>query len=182
MKNQIQKVNLVRTLIYRWRELSYITIYFLSCCIIALIPAPFTENNNGTVTDNATGLIWQKCLAGQSSNCSGSGNNFKWSEAISYCNGLSLGNKSGWRLPNINELTSLLDYSSTAKDIIDIQTFPWRSGKGFGIWSSTTNPRNPDYIFGYDNDNYGMIWIALKNGNLGQSYNCDTCKVICVTN
>ena len=72
----------------------------------------FKDNGDGTVTDNLTGLIWLKnasCLGPQ-----------KWSDALSDCNdlragfcGLTDGSSAGdWRLPNIKELQSLIDYST----------------------------------------------------------------------
>jgi hypothetical protein len=74
-------------------------------------PIPrFTDNNNGTVTDNLTGLIWLKYA-----NPCGPKN---WADAIAYCNnlgsgtaGLSDGSVVGdWRLPNVKELHSLIDF------------------------------------------------------------------------
>ena len=74
----------------------------------------FTDNANGTVTDNLTGLIWLK-----NANCFRvtDGGLRSWQTAISLANnlasgacGLSDGSSPGdWRLPNRNELTSLLD-------------------------------------------------------------------------
>ena len=74
-------------------------------------PSPrFTDNGNGTVTDNLTGLIWLK-----NANADGVKT---WANALSYCNslasglaGLSDGSVAGdWRLPNVKELHSLIDY------------------------------------------------------------------------
>src|SRR5919108_448293 len=74
-------------------------------------PKPrFTVNNNGTVTDNLTGLIWMK-----NANCNGLQT---WKDALAAANnlkdgqcGLKDGSKPGdWRMPNIKELQSLLDY------------------------------------------------------------------------
>jgi hypothetical protein len=58
----------------------------------------FHDNADGTVTDRATGLVWQK-------NDSGKGMN--WEQALAYA--AKAGN--GWRLPNAKELQSILDYS-----------------------------------------------------------------------
>ena len=73
----------------------------------------YVDNQNGTVTDNATGLVWLK-----NANC------FQaaiWATAISDANqlvsgqcGLSDGSKAGqWRLPNLNELESVVDISAS---------------------------------------------------------------------
>jgi hypothetical protein len=69
----------------------------------------FTDNGDGTITDNLTALIWLK-----NANCWG---NLKWANALTNCNaladgqcGLTDGSSAGdWRLPNINELHSLID-------------------------------------------------------------------------
>ncbi len=69
----------------------------------------FEDNGNGTVTDNLTKLIWLK-----DANAFGSRT---WEQALSDANtlasgshGLTDGSKAGdWRLPNVNELQSLID-------------------------------------------------------------------------
>lgn len=53
----------------------------------------FTDNGNGTATDNKTGLIWQRAQGGSLSN---------FETAVAYCNNLELGGRTDWRLPNIN--------------------------------------------------------------------------------
>jgi hypothetical protein len=85
----------------------------------AMAAGRFVDNNNGTVTDKLTGLIWLKegqCQPFFSGDAIGI-NNRSWVEAIEaanklasgYC-GLNDGSKAGdWRLPNLNELASLLD-------------------------------------------------------------------------
>jgi len=62
----------------------------------------YTDNGNGTVTDNATGLMWQQADDGTTRD---------WENSLSYAEGLSLGGHSDWRLPNAKELHSILDYS-----------------------------------------------------------------------
>ncbi len=84
-------------------------------------PSPrFNDNNNGTVTDYLTGLIWLK-----KGNCAqfflgdSIGNNHRlWEDAITAANSLKSGfceladgSKAGdWRLPNLKELNSLIDF------------------------------------------------------------------------
>jgi len=69
----------------------------------------FTDNRNGSVTDELTGLVWLKdagCLGAEI-----------WDTALKHANalaagtcGLSDGSVAGdWRLPNINELESIVD-------------------------------------------------------------------------
>ena len=69
----------------------------------------FTDNSDGTVTDNLTGLIWLKdanCFLART-----------WNNALSDCNGLADGScgltdsssAGDWRLPNYKELFSLID-------------------------------------------------------------------------
>jgi hypothetical protein len=82
-------------------------------------------NGDGTVTDTSTGLMWQQQTAGQ----------MTWEEAINYCEGLSLGGYSDWRLPNRNELQSLVDYTRYSP-AIDNTAFP--DTMSFLYWSSTT--------------------------------------------
>lgn len=84
-------------------------------------PAPrFIDNGNGTVTDNLTGLTWLK-----NANCADTINGITkatpgyltWLDAINWSNGLSDGScgltdssvAGDWRLPNFNELESLID-------------------------------------------------------------------------
>ena len=74
----------------------------------------FTDNGNGTVTDNLTGLIWLK-----NANCYGTRS---WANALSDANALadgicSLSDSSSagdWRLPNVRELFSLIDFSQSS--------------------------------------------------------------------
>jgi hypothetical protein len=65
----------------------------------------FTDNGDGTVVDEATGLMWEQ---------NDSGFTQSWESALAYINGLNDSNhlgRSDWRLPNIKELQSILDYT-----------------------------------------------------------------------
>ena len=59
------------------------------------------DNGDGTVTDLATNLTWQQEDDNTLRN---------WDAAQSYCSNLLLANKSGWHLPNIKELISIVDF------------------------------------------------------------------------
>ena len=65
--------------------------------------AGFNDNGDGTVTDFATGLMWQQ---GDMHNNS----TRNYSQSIAYCDGLSLAGESDWRLPRIKELSSIIDF------------------------------------------------------------------------
>lgn len=66
-----------------------------------LINVPsFTNNGNGTITDNNTGLVWQKTDGGE----------MTFENAITYCDNLVLGGYSDWRIPNSQELFSILNH------------------------------------------------------------------------
>ena len=66
--------------------------------IVALVAA--LANGNGTVTDRETGLLWQQKDGGE----------MTWEHAQEYCSALSLGPKTGWRLPSNQELFTILDH------------------------------------------------------------------------
>ena len=62
----------------------------------------FVDNGDGTVTDRATGLTWQK---------NDSSRGMDWTDALAYAENLELGGHSDWRLPNAKELQSIVDYA-----------------------------------------------------------------------
>lgn len=125
------------------------TTYYLLANLLAFMPlwaAPFTDNNNGTVTDSKTGLIWQQCSVGLSgTNCAtGSASKQTWQTALSTCENLTLAGKT-WRLPSMNELLSIVD-KSKFNPSIDVTFFPATVVGGY--WSSTTyvNPTTAAWL------------------------------------
>lgn len=95
----------------------------------------YTDNGDGTVLDNITGLVWQKCAVGESgSDCTlGSIASYTWSGAISACAGSSLAG-GGWRLPTVTELMYIVDYEESF-GTIDHTAFP--GGTVSPYWTST---------------------------------------------
>lgn len=67
----------------------------------------------GIVVDNSTGLMWKRCEEGKSGqNCStGSTTTFRVAEAPDQCESQNFAGYSDWRLPTIEELLSIIDYS-----------------------------------------------------------------------
>ncbi len=98
----------------------------------------FVDNKNGTVTDRASGLMWQQLDDGQRRD---------WPGALSYCSNLSFAGYNDWRLPNIKELQSIVDY--TKHDPALDERFLRQSDRSAWFWSSTTHGdsiRQADYI------------------------------------
>lgn len=89
------------------------------------------------VTDKQTGLIWQRCIYGQTWNgtaCSGSATQFSFASALQKAAEL---NQQGWRLPSIKELFSLVTYGP-GNTVLDAVAFPPTSiAQGFTTVSST---------------------------------------------
>ena len=67
----------------------------------------YTDNGDGTVTDEVTGLVWTQDL---------STDTVEWSEASTFCESVTTGDISDWRLPSVKELWSIRDFS---------QGWPW---------------------------------------------------------
>lgn len=82
------------------------------------------------IKDNATGLMWQKATAKGDED---EGMNF--TDALQYCENLELGGYKDWRLPNRNELTSIIRFSSWTPAIAD-SLFPDTMTSMY--WTSTT--------------------------------------------
>lgn len=79
----------------------------------------FTDNSDGTVTDNVTGLLWQQVPTDES---------FTWDEAAAYVSDLSLGGYDDWRMPTAKELYSIANFS-TGWPYLDTSYFTLASGE-----------------------------------------------------
>jgi hypothetical protein len=126
---------------------------------VALVTPRFTDNGDGTVTDNQTGLIWLK-----DANCFGQR---AWDEAISDCNGLASGScgltdgssPGDWRLSNYKELISLVDVGNYNPALPTGHPFTNVHSTYYG--SSTTSL---DDVFAWDvNIGYGGVNYGYKS-------------------
>jgi len=115
----------------------------------------FIDNNDGTISDLATGLMWQKTDDGISKD---------WKTSLSYAENLELASHTDWRLPNAKELQSIVDYTrsvqTTNSPAIDpiFETTEIKDPNGKKqypyFWTSTTHldGKNP---------NSGAVYIAF---------------------
>ncbi len=111
-------------------------IFFIMIGLFSISYADFSREN-GIVTDSDTNLEWQDNYSDSQTNARDI-TQATWSEAIDYCEELNL-NGYGWRLPNINELKSLVRSKEPAishifkhHNFLTYTTF----------WSSTSNASN----------------------------------------
>ena len=89
-------------------------------------PGRFTDNGDGTVTDSQTTLVWQQTALPSAVN---------WSAAVQSCASNAAGLPgSGWRLPTVKELQSIVDRSRTSPAIDDTLFFGTNSDH---FWSAT---------------------------------------------
>jgi hypothetical protein len=133
----------------------------------------YVDNGDGTVTDTSTGLMWQQ---------DGSTNK-TWQEALLYCEKLTLAGHNDWRLPNRNELQTIVKLANQTA-IIDPVFFPNTAQSNY--WTSTTQGC-PDRAWSIDFSNgksglacgttlskAGYAWVrAVRGGQSASSVDWD---------
>lgn len=108
--------------------------------------ASYIDNGDGTVTDTATVLMWEKCSWGQSNdtNCSGgAAGTYTWQQALALAvtaNAYNYKGHNDWRLPNVKELASIVKIDAL-NPAIDTTAFPNTIADWY--WSSTPYTPNP---------------------------------------
>jgi len=111
-----------------------------------LWPNPrFIDNIDGTVTDKLTGLIWL-----QDASCWSSDN---WSDSVGRPYGLKSGDcnlsdgseSSDWRMPNVSELRSLIDFSASDPALPSGHPFVGVSNSWY--WTSTKYKPTAEYFW-----------------------------------
>ena len=100
----------------------------------------FHDNGDGTMSDQATGLMWMQ---------QGSLDTYNWQEALEFAENSSFGGYSDWRLPTIKELQSVVDYTKSPEtssspaidDLFSLTSFTNENNElDWGsYWSSTTH-------------------------------------------
>ena len=123
----------------------------LGLCLWAapLGATPFLDNGDSTVTDQASGLMWDQRESTA----------MTWDTALTTCEGSVHAGYTDWRLPNRNELESLVDDTKTTAPALDIIAFP--SGLSNPYWASTTNPAATGFAW-FVNFSSGLLGSADK--------------------
>ncbi len=105
----------------------------------------YTDNSDGTVIDNNTGLMWMQ----------GEPPDLNWNEAMKYCTELDLAGQTDWRMPSIKEIATLIDVSFSENSWHDKNVFPEVKTKPLGFyWAASTYASSfawgVNFQFGYD--------------------------------
>ncbi len=130
------------------KSIVILVLTFLLC--LDVTANDFTDNGDGTVTDNLTRLMWQQ---------DGSYRTVNWEDAISYCEVISLVNHEDWRLPNYKELISIADYNVYNPEI----DTTYLSGSPTTIyWTSTTSLYIDDFNYAYIVNGAGFSTHTVK--------------------
>jgi hypothetical protein len=112
------------------------------------LPNRFTNNNDGTITDNLTDLVWQQSAYFDS---------LSWEQALNYADTNQLGSFNDWRLPNIKELQSINDESKSNPSLSSL----FNIGGSFKAWSSTTLPNQTTKAW-YIDTQFGITTYDYK--------------------
>ena len=122
------------------------------------------DQMKGTISDPDTDLMWKKCSEGQhwdanTNSCTGSANTYTWQAALQQAKSINQGIQgenigyTDWRLPNIKELSSIVELQCW-RPSINLNYFP--ETPSLGYWSSSSNASNSnrawhiDFYHGYD--------------------------------
>jgi hypothetical protein len=121
----------------------------------------FVVSSDGlTVTDTITGLVWQ---AQESTAIT------DLPIAQNYCATLALGGVSGWRVPAIEELNTIVDFTVAAPGPTINQTV-LSNTPADRHWTSSPYARSPDYAW----------YVTFSDGNSSFTATEDTCRIRCV--
>jgi Protein of unknown function (DUF1566) len=118
----------------------------------------YTDNGDGTITDNNTKLVWEKQSVAEGS-IHDMDNAYTWADAFAvHVAGLNAANFAGhndWRLPNVKELLSIVDYQNRSPAVAPAfhnesciggaSALTASCTRGEPYWSSTTSADTPNF-------------------------------------
>lgn len=107
-----------------------------------LNPPAYTNNGDGTVTDQVTGLLWQQSDGGE----------MTWSNAVTYCQNLELAGYADWQLPSSHALYGIVDHDHNPA--LNTSAFPVTSAEYW--W--TANEQAGDST---------KAWVVNAGGGIG---------------
>jgi hypothetical protein len=110
-------------------------------------------DNNGTVTDLDTGLMWTRCVVGQTWNndtqvCEGNFVSKSWQQALEEGTTNEFANYQGWRLPNTKELRTIMAFNTTMP-AVNVTAFTQMNSSSIRLWSTT-----PDIANNYNGNSF----------------------------
>lgn len=113
----------------------------------------FVFNDNGTVTDKETEIIWMRCALGQQwdgKTCTGKAHEYSWQEArdaVAELNSDTFGEPGSWRLPFVPELASIVE-RKCFEPRVNLAVFPATPSKLF--WSGMEKKGDSQQAYALD--------------------------------
>lgn len=109
----------------------------------------FLDNGDGTITDNATGLMWMQ---------NDNGEGLIWKDALSYAENADSAGYTDWRLPDAKELQSIVDYSRSPQTSASAAIDPV-----FNCTQITNEAGEEDYPYYWSSTTHGS-WAEGSEG------------------
>lgn len=125
----------------------------------------FAIHDNGTVTHQVTGLMWMRCSLGQKwdgQSCNGEAASLSWENALQASTRSAFAGYSDWRLPNKNELETIVE-ESCHSPAINERVFPATPSAYFWTSSPYAGLANGAWSIDFG---YGSVNASVKSGNL----------------
>ena len=128
----------------------------LACTALNNCPRFIVLSNMGSaaVLDRETGLVWER---------SPSTSTISWLDASFHCINLDAGGRTGWRLPTIPELMSLVDRSVSPPGVALPSGHPFGNVQANGYWSATSLARNAIFAWHVAFGNSGLVGSNSKS-------------------
>jgi hypothetical protein len=146
------------------------TIALVSAAALATAPRFTVETVDGEtmVADGVTGLTWQQVSTTTAA--------INWMAALAHCEEVSFGGHDDWRLPDVVELSTLVDDKAAVSPAINAVYFAGFNA-GSGYWSSTTARKSATsaYVVYFNEQN-----ATVGRGGVGVLAKTGTALVLCV--
>jgi hypothetical protein len=159
--------------------------------VIAAKTSHLQDNNDGTITDSKTDLMWKKCSEGQSwnadaNNCDGVPMSLSWSQALQQSSTINMSTAeqnlglgyTDWRLPNIKELYSIVEHKCYYPSINEavFSSSPTEGEGRYSLYWSSTQQQNSGSnalivnfggpVTAYQNKNNAFVDLSYTIGEM----------------